>query len=83
MLSTTKNKFQTLYVLAAISIFALILAIMTYQSGTLPAFSAGQPAAQDSAALSPAEASTYRWQAIADFYTNQAATAVQYGPPGR
>jgi hypothetical protein len=117
MLSTTRNKFQYLYVLAAISIFALILAIMTFRSGALPAFSAAQPAAQnlttlsatdvtayrwqamadfyaaqqaqipvtggDLTTLSAADISAYRWQAMADFYTNQAATAVQYGPPGR
>lgn len=68
MLSTTKNKFQYLYVLSAISIFVLILAIMAFRSGTLPAFSAGQPSAQNLTALSAADITAYRWQAVADFY---------------
>lgn len=68
MLSTTKNKFQNLYVLAAISIFVLILAIMIYRSGALPAFSVGQPAAQNLTTLSSDDVSAYRWEAMADFY---------------
>jgi hypothetical protein len=75
MLATNKNNFQYLYVLAAISIFVLILAIMTYRSGALPVFSAGQSAASDSTTLSPAEVSAYSWNAIARFYEAQSGQA--------
>ena len=37
----------------------------------------------DLTTLSAADISAHRWQAMADFYTSQASTAVQYGPPGR
>ncbi|HSG45263.1 MAG TPA: hypothetical protein VLA72_19120 [Anaerolineales bacterium] len=55
------------------SILILALALfMTYRSGVLPAFSAGQPATQNLTTLSTADISAYRWNAMAKFYAGQA-----------
>ena len=72
MLSTTRIKFPFQILPVAISILILALAIiMIYSSGVLPGFSAVQPSAQNSNTLSAQEVSTYRWQALADYYTTQ------------
>jgi hypothetical protein len=76
MLSTSnKTKFQYQYLLIAVLILALVSAIALFQFGNLPTIFVGQPATQNLTTLSPAEVSTYRWEAMAEFYAKQAAAA--------
>ena len=79
MLSTSnKNKFQYQYLLIAVLIFAIVSVIALYQTGVLPKVSIGQSDTQSLTTLSPIEASTYRWEAMADFYAKQAAAGLDY-----
>ena len=82
MISTSnKTKFQYQYLLIAVLILAIVSAIALFRSGILPAISVGQPAAQNLTIMSPAEVSTYRWEAMAEFYAKQAAAANLTWPP--
>jgi len=75
MLSTSnKTKFQYQYLLVAVLILAIVSVIALYQSGVLPTISIGQSSAQDLTTLSAADASAYRWEAMAKFYAGQPAT---------
>jgi hypothetical protein len=74
MLSTSnKTKFQYQYLLIAVVILAIVSVIALYQSGVLPAIPVGQPATQNLTTLSAADASAYRWEAMARFYATQGA----------
>jgi len=74
MLTTSKKtNFQNLYLLAAVAALAIVSVIALSQSGILPSISVGQPAAQNLTTLSAADASAYRWDAIAKFYAEQSA----------
>ena len=73
MLYTSKTKVQYQYLLAAVALLVLVLAIMFYQSGALPVFSAGQSATQNLTTLSAADISAYRWEAMAKYYAAQGA----------
>ncbi len=73
MLSTSqKTKFQNPYLLVAVLIIAMVsIIIALYQAGVFPAVSVGQPAGQDLSTLSAADATAYRWEAIAKFYAGR------------
>jgi hypothetical protein len=74
MLTTSKKtNYQNLYLLVAVLALAIVSVIALSQSGVLPAISVGQPATQNLSTLSAAEASAYRWDAMAKFYARQAA----------
>ena len=69
MLSTSEKKLHRQpYLLIALAILVLLLAIATPFRRDIPTFSAGQ----DSTALSASDVSAYRWQAMAEFYSSQA-----------
>jgi hypothetical protein len=69
MLSTSEKKLhQQPYLMIAVSILVLLLAIAAPIGRDIPTFSAGQ----DSTALSASDVSAYRWQAMAAFYSSQA-----------
>jgi hypothetical protein len=70
MLSTSENKFrQHRYSLIVILVLVVLLAITAPRLGAVPDFSAGQ----DSTTLSASDISAHRWQAMANFYSSQAA----------
>jgi hypothetical protein len=69
MLSTSEKKLhQHPYLLIALAILVLLLAIAAPFGRDIPTFSAGQ----NSTALSASDVSAYRWQAMAEFYSSQA-----------
>ena len=84
MLTTSKKtNYQNLYLLVAVLALAIVSVIALSQSGVLPAISVGQPATQNLSTLSAAEASAYRWDAMAKFYAGQASPAANLSWPAR
>ncbi len=76
MLSTTKTKLQYPYLLAAVAILVLALGTAAYGAGVIPRFSTTEPARQDLSTLSAAQASAYRYTAMAKYYQEQGGQTV-------
>jgi len=68
MLSTSENKLQQpRYLLIAVSILVLLLAVAAPRLGAIPSFSADE----DLTSLSASAVSAYRWNGMAKFYSSQ------------
>jgi hypothetical protein len=65
MLSTSQKKHANQYLLIAVPILVLLLALMAPRWEAIPTFSAER----DLTKLSAADISAYRWQAMAKFYS--------------
>jgi type II secretory pathway pseudopilin PulG len=65
MLSASQKKFQTQYLVIALAILGLLLALAAPRWEAIPTFSDKQ----DLTKLSAADVSAYRWQAMAAFYS--------------